>query len=326
MPRNLPHRNKTTISLGLLGTKLTCVNSANRQHGTMPRRFLGVRRPPASGGHSPGTMPASWRVTTPVGAIDTRSKEYACSPPPSFTTTVNTSVSHSLDLVAEAGEAVQANQFLVVDNGDDALIDPGGNMTYHALYMTMSRYVPPKKLRYVCASHADPDIIASLARWIMAPTASWSFPASGRAFFCRTSAPAPAPRAASWRSRTRAPSCRSARAACMWIPAHFPCLGGQLPVLRPVAKILFSATSASLDAAQDLRSASYPTLPATSRTWRAFTVATWCRTRFAACGHAHGAPARRINDRAAARPVLQRQRRCATSSSTGIDNLPVALI
>ena len=70
------------------------------------------------------------------------------------------------DLVAEAGEAVQANQFLVVDNGDDALIDPGGNMTYHALYMTMSRYVPPKKLRYVCASHADPDIIASLARWI----------------------------------------------------------------------------------------------------------------------------------------------------------------
>lgn len=71
------------------------------------------------------------------------------------------------DLVSEgADEAVQANQFLIVDNGDDALIDPGGNMTYHALYMTMSRYVPPKKLRYVCASHADPDIIASLPRWL----------------------------------------------------------------------------------------------------------------------------------------------------------------
>ncbi len=47
------------------------------------------------------------------------------------------------DLVNEGPtEAVQANQFLVIDNGDDALIDPGGNMTYHALYMTMSRYVP----------------------------------------------------------------------------------------------------------------------------------------------------------------------------------------
>ncbi len=71
------------------------------------------------------------------------------------------------DLVSEGSdEAVQANQFLIVDNGDDALIDPGGHMTYHALYMTMSRYVPPKKLRYVCASHADPDIIASLPRWL----------------------------------------------------------------------------------------------------------------------------------------------------------------
>ncbi len=71
------------------------------------------------------------------------------------------------DLVSEGqSEAVQANQFLIIDNGDAALIDPGGNMTYHALYTTMSRYFPPKKLRYVLASHADPDIIASLARWL----------------------------------------------------------------------------------------------------------------------------------------------------------------
>jgi len=70
------------------------------------------------------------------------------------------------DLVSEgASDAVQANQFLIVDNGDAALIDPGGNMTYHALYTTMTRYFPPRKLRYVLASHADPDIIASLARW-----------------------------------------------------------------------------------------------------------------------------------------------------------------
>ncbi|HPT56826.1 MAG TPA: MBL fold metallo-hydrolase, partial [Casimicrobium sp.] len=51
------------------------------------------------------------------------------------------------DLVNEGpSDAVQANQFLIVDNGDAALVDPGGNMTYSALYMTMSRYFPPKKL------------------------------------------------------------------------------------------------------------------------------------------------------------------------------------
>jgi flavorubredoxin len=30
----------------------------------------------------------------------------------------------------------------------------------------MSRYFPPKQLKYVFASHADPDIIASLPRWL----------------------------------------------------------------------------------------------------------------------------------------------------------------
>ena len=47
------------------------------------------------------------------------------------------------DLVEEAhGEAVQTNQFLVVDHGHGALIDPGGQMTYSELYLTISRYFP----------------------------------------------------------------------------------------------------------------------------------------------------------------------------------------
>ena len=71
------------------------------------------------------------------------------------------------DLVDEGqGEVVQSNQFLVVDNGHAALIDPGGNMTYSELYLTISRYFPPKQLDYVLASHADPDIVASVGRWL----------------------------------------------------------------------------------------------------------------------------------------------------------------
>lgn len=71
------------------------------------------------------------------------------------------------DLVEEDdGEVVQTNQFLVVDHGRGALIDPGGQMTYNALYLTMSRYFPPKQLDYVLASHADPDIVASAGRWL----------------------------------------------------------------------------------------------------------------------------------------------------------------
>ena len=72
------------------------------------------------------------------------------------------------DLVDDtAGIAVQSNQFLIVDNGHGALIDPGENMTYNGLLMEMRNYFPPKNLEYILASHADPDIIASVNKWMI---------------------------------------------------------------------------------------------------------------------------------------------------------------
>lgn len=70
------------------------------------------------------------------------------------------------DLVEEDGQAVQSNQFLIVDHGTGAVIDPGGNLAFNELFLTMSRYFSPQKLSYLIASHADPDIIASLDRWL----------------------------------------------------------------------------------------------------------------------------------------------------------------
>lgn len=71
------------------------------------------------------------------------------------------------DLVSDDnGESVQSNQFLIVQDGNGILLDPGGVLTYNELYLAMSKYFPPKQLKYVFASHADPDIIASLPRWL----------------------------------------------------------------------------------------------------------------------------------------------------------------
>ncbi|WP_343592070.1 MBL fold metallo-hydrolase [Paracidovorax wautersii] len=70
------------------------------------------------------------------------------------------------DLIEEDGQAVQANQFLIVDGGTGAIIDPGGNLAFNELFMGMSRHFAPHKLSYLIASHADPDIIASLDRWL----------------------------------------------------------------------------------------------------------------------------------------------------------------
>lgn len=75
------------------------------------------------------------------------------------------------DLSSEGGEAVQANQFLVVHQDSGAIIDPGGNLAYSELYLGMTRHFSPSKLSAILASHADPDIIASLDRWMTATTA-----------------------------------------------------------------------------------------------------------------------------------------------------------
>lgn len=71
--------------------------------------------------------------------------------------------------LADEGYAqpVQSNQFLIVCEGNSILLEPGGTLlTYYELYMAMGRFFPPKRLRYVFASHAHPDIIASLPRWL----------------------------------------------------------------------------------------------------------------------------------------------------------------
>lgn len=68
------------------------------------------------------------------------------------------------DIVGSMG--VQSNQFLVVDDGHAALIDPGGDLTYAGLYENLSHEVTVKDLDYVIASHQDPDIVSSLSHWV----------------------------------------------------------------------------------------------------------------------------------------------------------------
>ncbi|MAR91304.1 MAG: MBL fold metallo-hydrolase [Pseudomonadota bacterium] len=70
------------------------------------------------------------------------------------------------DLVA--GEAIPSNQLVIVDHGEAALFDPGGELTFTPLSIELAKHLNVKAdLKYVCASHQDPDIITSLPRWLM---------------------------------------------------------------------------------------------------------------------------------------------------------------
>jgi len=65
------------------------------------------------------------------------------------------------------GSGIHANQFLVVHNGHAALIDPGGDLTYSALSLELGKLIRIKDLDLILASHQDPDVIASLEKWLM---------------------------------------------------------------------------------------------------------------------------------------------------------------
>jgi flavorubredoxin len=143
------------------------------------------------------------------------------------------------NLVPEDAEAVQANQFLIVDHEEGVIIDPGGNMTYNELSLTMRKTIAPQKLDYILASHADPDIIASLDRWMTSTQAKLVISKLWARFaphFCKLG---------KTDDRVIGIPDEGGRLAFgkteLWlIPAHFMHAEGNFQFYDPVSKILFS--------------------------------------------------------------------------------------
>ncbi len=143
------------------------------------------------------------------------------------------------DLVDEGEGAVQANQFLIVDHGEGVIMDPGGNMTYNELSLTMRKYIAPDKLDYIIASHADPDIIASLDRWMTSSKAKLVISSLWARFaphFCKIG-----------KTENRIigvsdEGCklRFGNAELWLLPAHFMHAEGNFHFYDPISKILFT--------------------------------------------------------------------------------------
>lgn len=158
----------------------------------------------------------------------------------------------------EGGEAVQSNQFLVIDGQQGAIIDPGGNVAYNELLLTISRYFPPSKLTEILASHADPDIIASLDRWMTSTQATLYISKLWERFaphFCKPGKTVG--RIVGIPDRgMRIPLGRGEIVA---LPAHFMHSEGNFQFWDPVSRILFSgdlgvSLGTSADASQSISS------------------------------------------------------------------------
>lgn len=141
------------------------------------------------------------------------------------------------DLVT--GEAVQANQFLIYDHEHAALIDPGGELTYSRLFMEISKHMNVTKLDYVIASHQDPDIVASLNKWLVGTECKVVVPALWERFIPHFTRPG--------KINNRMISIPDAGMNLQLggiqlkaLPAHFLHAEGNFQFYDPVSKILFS--------------------------------------------------------------------------------------
>ena len=65
----------------------------------------------------------------------------------------------------KAEKIIDTNQYMVVSGNEAILMDPGGIELFAPMLAAVLKYVPIDNVRYMFASHQDPDIISSLGLW-----------------------------------------------------------------------------------------------------------------------------------------------------------------
>jgi len=139
----------------------------------------------------------------------------------------------------DACEWVQSNQFLIVDHGRGALLDPGSNLAYPRLFVAVNQHLYVKHLDFVLVSHQDPDVAASLGKWLMATECQAAVPAVWERFIPHYCSPG------TTRGRMIAvpdggTELTLGASRLLVLPAHFLHSVGNFHVYDPVSRILFS--------------------------------------------------------------------------------------
>jgi len=66
---------------------------------------------------------------------------------------------------------VQTNQCLIINGGQGYLFDPGGTYVFHQVLEQVTRYLHPRQLNTMIATHQDPDVCSSAPYWMKATDA-----------------------------------------------------------------------------------------------------------------------------------------------------------
>jgi flavorubredoxin len=70
-----------------------------------------------------------------------------------------------------ASGVIQTNQYLIIDRGHGALLDPGGIHLFARVVAVASRYISLDRIDSIFFSHQDPDVSSGIALWLGVTTA-----------------------------------------------------------------------------------------------------------------------------------------------------------
>jgi len=151
------------------------------------------------------------------------------------------------------GEGVQSNQFLIIDDDESALIDPGGNLTYSRLYTHAGRYTTIKNLTYVFASHQDPDIVASVNKWLLSTSCKVAISKIWERFLPHFCAPGNYTQDRIVSIPDEGMHIALGKNKITAVPAHFLHSVGNFQFYDPVSRILFSGDMGASMCGEDYR-------------------------------------------------------------------------
>lgn len=61
---------------------------------------------------------------------------------------------------------IDTNEYIIISNGQTALLDPGGIEIFPQVLTEMTRHTSTENIKVIIASHQDPDVSSSLAMWV----------------------------------------------------------------------------------------------------------------------------------------------------------------
>ncbi|MGE0483939.1 MAG: MBL fold metallo-hydrolase [Gammaproteobacteria bacterium] len=144
------------------------------------------------------------------------------------------------------GHIIDTNQYLVCDRGENFLLDPGGIETFSSMLPAVAACCDVAEVKYLFASHQDPDIISSLGLWDKAVPhaklyAPWLWEGFLKHFGCHNIEYVGIPDEG---MTLDLPSVK-----LQFVPAHYLHSSGNFHVYDPVARILMSGdVGAALEA------------------------------------------------------------------------------